>query len=122
MVALKKDRILPSDSSRFYFQLREPVVVFYGTDRVPVARSFSSSNSLMRLLSRLGRRQIPVWHIIKGGEVLAPRSVRSLNLFLKHGRGLRYLRPSFGTIVTKWAWRDLEAALTMKWRQLTPSE
>ena len=117
MVALKKDRTLTSDASRSYFGLREPVVVFYGTARVPVARSFSSSTALLRLLRRLGRTQTPVWQVIKGGEVLERHSVRALNLFLKHGRGLRYLRTTLGG-PTKWTWMDLQESLTMRWRPL----
>jgi hypothetical protein len=118
MVYLKKDRPLTSERSRSYFQLREPVVIFYGSDAVPIARSFSSSISLMRLLRRLGARQIRVWHVIKGGEVLEERSVRALNLFLEHGRGLRFLRCTIGG-PTKWTWLDLQDSLNLRWRPLT---
>jgi len=99
------------------YQRISPVVILSGNKGRWAVFEAQSSTLIMRELSRCGQEGIRIRGMMCELGALHPRSLRTLNCFLRISGGLRLFAKStsYGSIMHRFAWYEFQTYLSLRW-------
>lgn len=114
---LPTPRIGDIDDAFYLYHRTEAVVILYGNNRSLHADEHNHGGRILKCLDWMGKEGIHIRAAFKGDRCLCRSSIRALNLYLKHGRGLTAFRREHGRHYPfdRFGWRDLQELLNLHW-------